>query len=461
MVSSVSLKMGNIFYSKDKISANNACSNAIIQPKNICFKSSQIAPPEINTILNDEEKKKYIFLVDFLKNVPISYNSENLSCNQQLDLLLRNGKLLSKKSNDATSTLDNLYDIATKERVNGLSSQNLISSTLDLLVNPRYVTQNFGDIPRKDKEEILKSLPKDSEIKKNPSLMDVDASGTCAAASVEVNMADKYPAEFARWISKLSSKDDKLYIDVNMKSLSKNMLDAITILDLFEAKKVKFSLDNTKIKAELDNGAYTRAKIQEKHWNPGERNVADVLMQSAIMRLGSQNTYDSLTDIRAGKFNSNPQGLIEIEKTFVESIVKNKEITSLTYQKIDDDQNLIGYNCSFDKIEKHITDSIDNGNDVIVGYVLTNETSGRTKSQYYNQTNDGKPEKVINGHEITIVDYEKDDKGNTNFICIDTDDDNSEYVKYSAQWLLPKIHHAGYPAKLVEQDEKEIMKDVA
>ena len=62
------------------------------------------------------------------------------------------------------------------------------------------------------------------------------------------------------------------------------------------------------------------------------------------MQLGSQNTYNSLIDARGGKFNTNSQGLIEIEKTFVESLIKDKEITSLVYQKIDDDQNLLCYN---------------------------------------------------------------------------------------------------------------------
>ena len=76
------------------------------------------------------------------------------------------------------------------------------------------------------------------------------------------------------------------------------------------------SFDEVKIKAALDDNAHIRAAIQDKYWDWGERNVADVLVQSAIMQLGSQNTYNSLADIRGGKFNSNSQGLIEIEKTF-------------------------------------------------------------------------------------------------------------------------------------------------
>ena len=221
-------------------------------------------------------------------------------------------------------------------------------------------------------------------------------------------------------------------------------------------QQFSFSKKN-KIKISLDDNAYTRAQIQNKYWDKGERNIADVLIQSAVMNLGSQKTYDSLTDTRAATFNDNTQGLVEVEKTFVESLMKNKEITSLVYQQIDDNQNLVGYTCSFEKMQKHITDTIDSGDDVIIGYVLTNESAGRTKAADFDPQKEGAPNMVINGHEITIVDYVKTPDGKINFICVDTDDDNSQFVSYSADWLLPKIHHAGYPADIVKDDEKEIM----
>ena len=413
----------------------------------------------INTKLSQEESKKYTYLVDFLKKVPVSPNAEKLTCAKQLDLLLKNGKLLSKSSNDRSTTLDNLYDIATTPRADGLDAKKVLSNTLDLLVNPRYVTQTFGDIPAQKVANILSKQKPDSEVLKDTSKMNVQASGTCAAASNEVNLANKYPAEFARWVSALSSSQKALYLDVRLDSISKNKLDALTILNLLQANIVNFGFESSKIKITPDENAYLRAQIQAEHWDKGERNIADVLVQSAIMQLGSQNTYDALTDTRGGNFNSNPQGLIEIEKTFVESIAKNHEVTSLVYQKIDDNQNLLGYNCSFETMQKHIMDTIDLGDNVIIGYVLTNETAGRTTNPSYNAAVDGAPNKVINGHEITIVDYIKDDKGNVSFICIDTDDDSPDYVKYSADWLLPKLHHAGYPAHVVAQDEEAITKE--
>lgn len=436
---------------------SNATSPIQVQQQRV---SSKNAINQVNTVLNEKDKQKYLYLLDLLKSTPKSPNSFNLTPTAQLDLLLKTGKLLSKSNHDNSTVLDNLYLIATTKRAAGLNKTSLITSTLDLLCNPRIVTQTFGDIPDNIKSQVLNNLSSDNPVKFNPQAMDVTASGTCAAASMEVNMADKYPAELARWVNGLSSENVSVILNVNLKSICKNPLEAMEILRLLKANKNESDLYSAKIKVDLDVGALVRAYTQTNYWDKGERSVVDVLIQSAIMKLGSQNTYDSLTDTRSGDFNSNPQGLIELEKTFVESLIKNKEISSLVYHKIDDDQNLIGYNCSLDKISKHITDTIDSGDDVILGYVLTNETAGITANKNYNPNTDGKPNKVINGHEITIIDYYKDEKGKIIFVCVDTDDDSHELVQYSSDWLLPKIHHAGYPAKIVEKDEKEIMKQV-
>lgn len=454
------LKSGSVVSKKDF-----NCSNPIVTSyKPLSFESRKITKVNVvnqpNTILNETDKQKYITLVSLLKNAPKSLNSPDLTPSAQIDFLLKNGKLLSKSHNDNSTVLDNLYDIATTERAYNLDKIKLITNTLDLLCNPRYVTQTFGDIPVEIQQKIIQDLPDNDPVKSNPELMNVYTSGTCAAASIEVNMADKYPAEFARWVSRLSSKDKSLDLNVKMSSISKNPLEAIDILNLLQANKTKANLFNVNVKVDLDENAFARAYTQSKYWDMGERNIADVLIQSAIMKLGSQNTYNSLSDIRGNNFNQSPQGLIEIEKTFVESLIKNKEITSLVYQQIDEEQNLVGYNCSMDKIAKHITDTLDSGDDVILGYVLTNETAGITSNSEYNKLVNGAPNKIINGHEITVVDYYKDKNGKVMFICVDTDDDNPQYVEYSSDWLLPKIHHAGYPAHIVEADEKEIMKNL-
>ena len=40
------------------------------------------------------------------------------------------------------------------------------------------------------------------------------------------------------------------------------------------------------------------------------------------------------------------------------------------------------------------------------------------------------------------------------YICNDTDDDIPNAVEYSAEYLLPKIHHAGLPQEVVKDDVK-------
>ena len=111
----------------------------------------------VRTTLNESEKIKYNVLVSKIANVK-SKNSNGLKPSQQLDLLLKNGKLLAKSPHDKSTTLDNLYNIATNNRSKGLNSTILLTDTLDTLVNPRYVTQTFGDIPNEIKPIYLMQM---------------------------------------------------------------------------------------------------------------------------------------------------------------------------------------------------------------------------------------------------------------------------------------------------------------
>ena len=38
------------------------------------------------------------------------------------------------------------------------------------------------------------------------------------------------------------------------------------------------------------------------------------------------------------------------------------------------------------------------------------------------------------------------------FVCNDTDDDDVKPIEYTEDYLLPKIHHAALPQKVVEAD---------
>lgn len=405
----------------------------------------------------EQEKQMYSEILAALKGSNFSISpQDNMQISKKLDALLKSGKLLSSSSNDDSTTLKNLYDILKTPRCLGFDNVKILAQTVDALYNPTIITQNFGDIPNDIKGSILNSSEVTPEVKANPSLMDVEGSGTCVAASVEFHMANKHPAEFARWISGLTSQNQEVEQKVRLDALSENVLDAVSFLNIFEAKQKNFNFEYTTLSLKPDDGAYIRAQVQNEHWDKGERTILDALMQSTLMQLGSQESYDSLSDIRGGKFSSNPQGLVETEKTFIESIVENNEKLSIRYQKVDDNQNLVGWECDFDKIQKHIIDTLNIGEDVIIGYVLTNETSGKTKEAGYQNTPDNAPNKIINGHEITIVGYKTDNKGNVTFICNDTDDDEQKFVEYSADFLIPKIHHAAYPVSIVEDDLKLI-----
>ncbi len=384
---------------------------------------------------------------------------DNISRLKKLDALLKNGALLNNASNDNSTTLENLYKIASTKRGNGFDNAKILGQAIDAIYAPEIITQVFGDIPPQAKAEILNSPGISDKIRQNPELLDVAASGTCVSASFEYHLARKHPAEFTRWAEGLTSESETVEQTIKASSLNSSYLEAYNILkNMFEIKpeSIDFNNQEFKIKLKPDKNAKIRAQIQNNYWDKGERSIIDVYMQSTFMQMGSEQTYDSLIDKREGKFNSNPEGLGEFEKIFIESIVENNERLSMVYHKVDDKQNLLGWGCDLGTIQKHITDTLNSGEDVIVGYVLTNETSGDTKSPNYINTPDNRPNKIVNGHEITIVDYKQDKNGAVTFICNDTDDNYSGLIEYSADYLIPKIHHAGYPAKIVEADYDRI-----
>ena len=139
--------------------------------------------------------------------------------------------------------------------------------------------------------------------------------------------------------------------------------------------------------------------------------------------------------MRKGKFNQNDRGLIEFEKTFTESVVEDKNKISVTYQIVDDNAKLTGYETDFKTIKKHIMDSLAMGENVIIGYTQLDDTNT-----------------IVNGHEITIIGAREDKNGKLIFTCNDTDDNNPAPIEYTEDYIIPKIHHAGLPQAVVEKD---------
>ncbi|MBR2386924.1 hypothetical protein IKA92_06480, partial [bacterium] len=148
-------------------------------------------------------------------------------------------------------------------------------------------------------------------------------------------------------------------------------------------------------------------------------------------------TYNSLNDVRVNDVVS--EGLQETEKTFMESIITNKEKLTLTYMDVaQDGQTIQGRRCSNSKIEKHLKEALAMGEDVIIG----------CREVAY----DGLGNEVVGWHEVTVTGMKKDHLGRTIFLINDTDDNKNQLFEWKASDLIPKIHHATYPAQLVENE---------
>lgn len=348
---------------------------------------------------------------------------------KQLNILLKNGVLLNSASNDKSTTLDNLYKIATTPRAQGLTNNDILMQTVAILSDPHVITQQFGNIPSQYKAQVA-TLAGSKAGEEN-----VEHSGTCVASSIEFNLAQKHPAEFARFAQGLSSREMSVNKTIKFDNLADNALDAVWLLNAFEVPYKADNFNEAHLTFAPDKNAIVRAHIQTIDKGKLERSSLDVLMQSTFMQIGSQQSYDTLTDKRAGKFNQNDKGLIEFEKTFTESVVEDKNKISVTYQKVDENAKLIGYETDFNTMKKQLTDALKMGENVIIGY--TQVDSNNT---------------IINGHEITITDVKTDKNGKMVFVCNDTDDNLAEPIEYTEDYLLPKIHHAGLPQAVIGDD---------
>ncbi len=405
--------------------------------------------PQIRTKLTPDEETKFIQVVEALEASTIqdlNPSQMQISQGKKLLTLLATGKLLNSKSNDKSTMLDNLYKIITEPRFEGISGAKIANQVVDAVYNPTIITQRFGDIPNDVREAIVKNSQIYYALGTDLSTIDVNVngSGTCPAASLEFMMANKMPAEFARWAAGLSSPNMKVPHELDYTALSKNKQEADMFMNYF--KTTPLADNNGKYSLELkpDKNAILRALIQDKYYDEGERTSLDVLMQSTIMTLGTGEGYNSFNDIKTRQYEENgeiksfdDQGLWEDEKTFIESVITNEEKTSLVYQVIDENGNLVGRKCEPERVKGHIQNALNLGQDIVIGYTDVVPTPECPQGKLF-------------GHEITIVGIQKEADGKEYFICNDTDDEENRLVKYEVNEFLPKIHHATYPAELVE-----------
>lgn len=358
------------------------------------------------------------------RQVQIKTVKSKLDKQSQLTLnkLEKAGILDNKDSNDGSSVLDNLYKIATEPRIRGLSDKLILKEVLKAIDNPYTITQRFGDIPDKVASEIAQEtgMPFPEEAK---NVM----SSSCVVTSMEFNLASKKPAEFARFAQGLSGKDYSITKNIKLSDISTGIADALWNLRTFNTDcTIARNWEDLTVNIKPDRNAIVRARVQTSYKDPGERSCVDVLIQSALLNLGSQHTYNTITDERTGSKNPEKTGLTDEEKNFVESIVFEKPKYLVTYQEIDNNGRLAFDHFSPEDKKQHILKTLASGENIIVGYIHLAEDNT-----------------VMGGHEITIVGYQTDEQGNGYFVCNDTDDGIDEPILKSEKELLPLIHHAG------------------
>ncbi|MCM1010827.1 MAG: hypothetical protein NC390_08160 [Fusobacterium sp.] len=363
--------------------------------------------------LNEAEQKQFD---EILQKLPPEKTKE-------LENLRTCGILTNKKSNDRTSTLDNLYNILTTERAEGLDRIEIISETIGHLNNPYLISQKSDNSITNYLEAFFSP--------KTPLYGKRDSS-TCTAACIEFDLASLEPAEFTRFVEGLTSKDMKVEKVIDSDNLADKTLDAIWLLNTFDIPREEKDFDKIKLTLKPDENALLKVRLNSKMPSGiKQRNNIDTLMQSTFMHIGSQQSYNSLTDKRGGKFHVTERGLIEFEKTFVESIVRNKNIISVNYQRINEYGEIAGYEADFDTIKQQLLDTLALKENVILG--VTNKTkSGKLK-----------------GHEIVVTGTRTGTNGKTEFLCFNSDIDKTNPVAYSEDYLLPRIHHAGIPKEIV------------
>lgn len=415
------------------IAKSHSANNVTTQPSFTASANTKTSHTNNNisirtTLSGKEEKAKYTAILANLDR-----NGRKIAEN-----LLKTGVLLNANSDDKSTVLDNLHKIITEPRAEGLSATTMLRDTLATIAYPYLITQQFGDIPSEYRDSVIKANTEGKtnilEIQQAQKDIDVVHSGTCVAASTEFKLAKQQPAEFARFAQELSSPKLSVTKHLDLKNLADETINAIWLLNAFETPWTG-DFHNATLTFAPDKNAILRAQIQTTHKDAYERTPLDVLMQSTFMQIGSQQSYNSITDKRAGKFNQNDKGLIEFEKTFTESVVFNKNILSVTYQTVDENARLIGYETDLGTMKRHLLEALNEGENIIIGYTQTDNNNI-----------------IVNGHEITIVDYKTDSKGKVTFICNDTDDGVHRAIEYSEDYLLPKIHHAALPQHIVQQD---------
>ena len=262
---------------------------------------------------------------------------------------------------------------------------------------------------------------------------------TCPAASIEFDLADKKPAEFVRYIERLTSPDKCVKTKIKYSNIADDMPAAISKLTDWKIDYKKLNADNIEITLRPDENAYPRAIIQEYGRAKDSRSVVDSLLQSTFMQVGSEKTYNSLTDLRS-EDTGNGRGLNQEEGAFIESIVDYEGgKDSVTYMDLDENLTKINkYNFDPQATEAQLTETLNRGKNIMVGFLTDVDEKGNLVS--------------ANGHEVLLTGIVQDKAGEKFFKYNDTDDGDNyapSFIKVSE--LIRTLHHANLPKDVIRK----------
>ena len=441
--------------------------------------------PAKNTVVNTANyAKMFSQLSEFVDDESKKY----------LQTLHESKKLLSNNSNDGSSTIENLYKIMTEPRAGGFDPKILLKETMKTLADPYIITQDFGKIPEavvpqlineentrvQQKLEEEKKHPQPQfekkEILKNVNQTDINFSKghTCPAASMEFDLADKKPSEFARYVERLTSPDKCVKTKIKFSNIADDLPAAVSKLQDWKIDYKKLNADNIEVTLHPDENAYPRAIIQEYGRAKDSRSVVDALLQSTFMQEGSEKTYNSLTDLRS-EDTGNGRGLNQEEGAFMESIVDYEGgKDSVTYMDLDENLTKINkYNFDPQTTEAQLIETLSRGKNIMVGYLTDVDEKGTLlyrddkgnivpkdeKGNFINKDEKGNIIPIdeqnppsMGGHEILLTGVVLDKNGERYFKYNDTDDGDHyapSYIKVSE--LIRTLHHANIPKDVIKK----------
>jgi hypothetical protein len=412
-----------------------------------------------------------------------------LKYRNSLNQLIQAGKL-STLSDDGHSGLYHLYQITQTPRAEGLPNSLMAAEVLRILAAPETLTQQLGKLNPHNKNRILNYLNgpnenpnADHDVSETVTQEELDAySATCVATSTMYDQVVHNTANFIRQISGLTSPDLAFYQDINSDSLSpENPAEAKELIDYYGIDAKPKGNNQYQIKIGVTEGGLIWAQNQVKHaegyadLKPKDlakfnklhlqRGPIEALYQAALTKSVNGNpetgkyidgldafadTHGDIKKIQSGDGQLVADKGLTADKVVMMNRLMNpqKSAINVTYMmtqgspykdetgEYGSGNYALGYKRRFDQIANDLKQAIDEGSNLIIGFVETDKTG-----------------EIFMAHEQSITQYKlksyrKDDvTGELVFDIYDPGDDNPKLLTLKASEIIPKIHHVIFPAQ--------------